>query len=89
MTERLALENISFAQFVKAQLGLFVKTREQLQEERNTAYEEGYEEAKAEFEITVPCSICHKPITIKPNSNLHKAVIRDQGNWYHMSCKKP
>ena len=51
-------------------------------------YEEGYEKARGEYEVWYYCSVCGKPITIMPNSESHKALIRymrDHG-WGHRAC---
>jgi len=39
-------------------------------------YGEGYEKARGEFEVWFYCNICGEPITIRPNSESHKALIQ-------------
>ena len=51
---------------------------------------EGHNHAREEFEITYPCSVCGKPITMKPRSKSHKAIMgymKEQG-WGHSNCVK-
>jgi hypothetical protein len=38
-------------------------------------FEDGYEVAQEEYEITYPCSVGEKPITMKSGSKSHKALI--------------
>ena len=51
---------------------------------------EGHEQAREEFEITYPCSVCGKPINMKPGSESHKAMIdyMNEHGWGHGKCGK-
>ena len=51
---------------------------------------EGHEQAREEFEISYPCSVCGKPITIKPGSESHKAMVgyMKEHGWGHGNCVK-
>ena len=49
---------------------------------------EGYGKAELEFKVTYPCSVCGKPIVMKPGSESHiamKGYMREHG-WEHSSC---
>lgn len=55
---------------------------------QDEGYEDGLELAKEEYEITYPCSVCGKPIAMKPRSESHKAMIgyMKEHGWGHGSC---
>ena len=51
---------------------------------------QGHEQAREEFEISYPCSVCGKPITMKPGSESHKAMVgyMKEHGWGHGNCVK-
>lgn len=51
---------------------------------------EGHDQAREEFEITYPCSVCGKPMHMKPGSKDHIAMIRymKEHGWHHGDCEK-
>ena len=57
-------------------------------EGRDVGYILGYHEAEEEFKITYPCSICGKPILVRPGSKSHKDIIAHmkEYGWAHSEC---
>lgn len=51
----------------------------------------GYIEGERDYEIWLYCSICGMPMTIRPNSPSHKALIQLalQNGWRHVQCPIP
>ena len=50
--------------------------------------EDGFKEARKQYEITFPCSICGKPMTMYPDGKMHnkmKGIIKE-GGWAHSDC---
>jgi len=48
----------------------------------------GFDEARKQYEITFPCSICGEPMTMYPDDNMHnkmKGFIKE-GGWAHSDC---
>jgi hypothetical protein len=76
---------ISFADFVRESLDIQKPDIEAIWE---AGRQEGYFQAKSEFEIWCFCHRCRKPITILPNSKLHKALIEYMlaKGWGHTNC---
>ena len=57
---------------------------------RDEGFEEGYYHAQEDFEITYLCSVCGRPIDMKPGGEGHKAMVmymKEKG-WGHKSCAK-
>ena len=55
---------------------------------QDEGFENGYNQAREEFEITYPCRACGKPMTMKPSSQSHKEMVdymKEQG-WRHKNC---
>lgn len=78
---------ISFAQFVKSQLGIVKLEMPDVKKIDIEAYKEGYAEATNEYRIQFKCQRCGKPMTVIPNSKLHKAIIDHlEGLWSHANC---
>ena len=53
-------------------------------------YDEGWDDGKEEFEITIPCFKCDGPMLLRPGSKMHKSAIdllQDRG-WHHGECPK-
>ena len=87
LKQRLEDQGVSFADFVKEQLGQQVKMPN-IKEIKQKATEEGYEEATQKWQIVYPCAVCGKPIVMTPNSEDHKAMqgfMKQQG-WRHGNC---
>lgn len=82
------LGGISFADFVKDSLGLLQLKMPATEEIRERARDEGYNQAKEEYQIWYYCAVCGKRIDVGPNSDSHKAMIghMKQNGWGHKSC---
>jgi len=80
------LGEVSFADFVKDALGTLQLKMPDVKAISKTAREEGYKQAKKDYEIWYFCKVCRKPITISPNSDSHKAVIGHMEGWRHTAC---
>lgn len=55
---------------------------------KDAGYMLGYDEAEEEFKITYPCSVCGKPLVMRPGDKDHiamKGYMREHG-WEHSSC---
>ena len=55
---------------------------------QDEGFENGYNQAREEFEITYPCRACGKRMTVKPSSQSHKEMVdymKEQG-WRHKNC---
>ena len=85
--KRLKDNGLSFADFVKSQLGVLELKIPDVKKIQNEAYQKGYAKAINEYRIQLLCQKCWKPMTVMPNDNLHKA-IREQieGVWFHSNC---
>jgi len=84
------LGGVSFADFVKDSLGLLQLKMPDIEEIKDTAACEGYNQATEDCQIWYYCAGCRKRIDIEPNDNAHKAIIgymKDKG-WAHASCHK-
>ncbi len=57
---------------------------------REEGWSEGYDSAEREFKITYLCSVCGKPIEMKPGSESHKAMVgyMKEHRWGHVTCVK-
>jgi hypothetical protein len=82
------LGGVSFADFVKDSLGLLQLKMPDIEEIKNAAWNEGYEEAGKEYCIWYPCCVCGKEILMEPNTEAHKAMIgyMKEHGWGHKSC---
>ena len=81
------LGGVSFADFVKESLGLIQPDIEEIKE---TAWSEGYNQAEKDYQIWYYCAVCRKRIDMSPNGNDHKAMIgymKERG-WAHASCHR-
>ena len=84
------LGGASFADFVKDSLGLLQLKMPDVEEIKEIARGEGYNQAAEDYEIWYYCAVCRKRIDISPNGNDHKAMIgfmKDHG-WGHASCHR-
>ncbi len=84
------LGGISFADIVNDALGLLQLKMPDIKEIREKAYDEGYDEAKKDYQIWYYCSVCGKRIDMSPNGDSHKAMIgfMKEHGWAHASCQR-
>jgi hypothetical protein len=77
---------ISLAEFIRESLEIQKPKIEAIWE---AGREQGYSQAKNEFEIWYFCHRCSEPITILPNSKSHKALIEYMfvKGWRHANCR--
>ncbi|GAJ02420.1 unnamed protein product [marine sediment metagenome] len=82
------LGGLSFADFVKDSLGLLQLKMPDIEEIKETAWAEGYDQAKKTHRIWYFCAVCQKRIDVVPNSDSHKAIIgyMKEHGWGHASC---
>jgi len=82
------LGGIAFADFVKDSLGILQLKMPDVEEIRETASGEGYNQATEEYQIWYYCAVCGKRIDMEPNGNDHKAMIgyMKEPGWGHPSC---
>ena len=82
------LGGVSFADFVKDALGLLELKMRNIEEIKERAWDEGYNQGADECEIWYYCAVCRKRIDMKPNSDSHKAMIgyMKEHGWGHASC---
>ena len=85
--KRLKDNGLSFADFVKSQLGVLELKIPDVKTIQKEAYQKGYTQAKNDYRIQLLCNKCGKPMSVSPDSKLHKAM-RDkfEGLWFHTSC---
>jgi len=64
--------------------------KEEIEKEKDTSYHngynKGYEDAKEEYRITYPCTVCGEPVTMTPGDKSHREVKECLKNWGHESC---
>jgi len=84
------LGGVSFADFVKDSLGLLQLKMPDIEEIKETASGEGYNQAIKDYQIWYYCAVCRKRIDIEPNDNSHKAMIAymKEHGWAHASCHR-
>jgi len=84
------LGGISFADFVKDSLGLLQLKMPDIEEIKETASGEGYDQAMEEYQIWYYCAVCRKRIDMSPNGNDHKAMIgfMKEHGWAHAGCHR-
>jgi hypothetical protein len=82
------LGGVSFADFVKDSLGLLQLKIPDTAEIKETAYDEGYDQAVEDWQIWYYCAVCGKRIDMDPNNDDHKAMIdyMKEHGWGHPSC---
>ena len=87
LQKRLDDADLSFAQFVKSQLGILELEWPDLEEIDRKAYQEGLAEATNKYRIQIKCQRCGEPITVMPHSQMHE-TIKDhlEGLWHHTNC---
>lgn len=52
------------------------------------AYKKGYSSAQTKYEITLPCSVCKKPMIILPQDVVHKHMQSTMAGWRHSTCSE-
>jgi len=85
--------NLSYGAFIKKLLMGYINP---YGDGRKTGYTEGYkagseagyENGKEEYRIWYNCNVCGNPLTIKPNSEAHEAVLKlmKDAGWGHAKC---
>jgi hypothetical protein len=86
-------EGKSFADVLKTGLGILevrVKDEEEIRKKGHAeGYSEGYEEAERLYEITYPCKVCGKTITVTSESE-KEAINRymQEHGWGHTECRE-
>ena len=87
LDKRLKDNGLSFADFVKSQLGIVQLKIPDIKKIQSEAYQKGYAKATNDYRIQLFCRKCGKPMTVTPNDNLHKAMRNQfEGTWFHSSC---
>jgi len=84
------LGGVSFADFVKDSLGLLQLRIPDIEEIRETAWGEGYDQAEKEYQIWYYCNVCGERMDMSPNDDDHKAMIglMKEHGWGHKSCHR-
>ena len=84
------LGGVSFAEFVKDSLGLQQLKIPDIEEIKERAWDEGYNQAVEDYQIWYFCSVCGKRIEMSPNDDDHKAMIgyMKEHGWGHANCHK-
>ena len=84
------LGGVSFADFVKDSLGLLQLKMPDIEEIKETAWGEGYDQAEKDCQICYYCAVCGERMEMLPNSDSHKAMIdyMKEHGWGHASCHK-
>ena len=82
------LGGISFADFVKDALGLLQLRIPDTEEIKQTAWNEGYDQAVQNYQIWYFCAECGERIDMEPDGDSHKAMIgyMEEHGWGHASC---
>ncbi len=82
------LGGVSFAEFVKDSLGLQQLKMPNIEEIKERAWDEGYNQAVEDCQIWYFCSVCGKRMKMSPNDDDHKAMIgyMKEHGWRHKSC---
>ena len=81
------LGGISFAEFIKQSLGLI---QPDIEEIKDQAGHEGYDQATEDCQIWYYCAVCGKRIDMSPNSDSHKGIIgyMKEHGWGHTICHR-
>jgi flagellar biosynthesis/type III secretory pathway protein FliH len=82
------LGGVSFAIFIKDALGIQQAKMPDIEEIKEKAYDEGYEQGKKDYRIWSFCAVCREPIFIQPNTEMHKALMKHMDGWRHGDCAK-
>ena len=82
------LGGVSFADFAKDSLGLLQLKMPDIEEIKETAWGEGYDQAEKDHQIWYYCNVCGKRMEMSPNDDAHKAMIgyMEEHGWGHVSC---
>ena len=82
------LGGVSFADFVKDALGIQQAKMPDIEEIKEQAGHEGYNQAAEDCQIWYYCAVCGKRINVEPDSDSHKAIIgyMKEHGWSHSSC---
>ena len=84
------LGEVSFADFVKDSLGLLQLKMPDIEEIKETAWNEGCNRAIRNYQIWYYCNVCGKRIDVKPTDDSHKTMIgyMKEHGWGHASCHR-
>jgi hypothetical protein len=87
LKQRLEDLGVSAADFIKESLGLIHTDIEEIKE---SAFSEGYDQAIEDYEIWYYCNVCGKRMSMSPSGDDHKAMIgyMKEHGWGHASCHK-
>ena len=89
LQKRLDDAGLSFAQFVKSQLGVLKLKKPDIKMIEKEAYRKGYAKAVNGYRIQLLCNICGEPMTVRPKSDLHEAIRGHlEGEWSHTNCQE-
>ncbi len=89
LKKRLDDADLSFAQFVKTQLGILELEWPDVEEIDREAYQEGLAEATNKYRIQIKCLRCGEPITVRPHSQMHETIRAHlEGLWSHKNCRE-
>ena len=82
------LGGISFADFGKDSQGVLQLKLPDVEEIKEKAYDEGYDQAVEDWQIWYYCAVCRKRMDMSPNSYSHKAMIgyMKEHGWRHKRC---
>jgi len=84
------LGGVSFADFVKDSLGLLQLKIPDIEEIKEKASDEGYDQAVEAWQIWYYCAACGERIDMDLNDDDHKAMIdyMKEHGWGHPSCHR-
>ncbi|GAI90851.1 unnamed protein product [marine sediment metagenome] len=84
------LGGVSFADFVKDALGIQQAKMPDIEEIKEQAYNEAYDQAKKNYQIWYYCAECRERINVEPDSDSHKAMIgfMKEHGWAHANCHR-
>ncbi len=84
------LGGVSFADFVKDSLGLLQLKMPDVEDIKDKAWGEGYDQAEKDYQIWYFCNVCGKRMEMSPDDDDHKAMIgyMKEHRWGHVSCHK-
>jgi len=88
LKQRLDDLGVSAADFIKESLDLQQARMPNIEEIKERACDEGYNQAIDDYQIWYYCAVCRERIDMEPNSDSHKAMIgyMKEHGWGHTSC---
>lgn len=90
LKEHLATRGASFADFVRESLGAQQLKMPDMEEIKEKAWNEGYDQAEEDYEIFFYCSVCNKRVAVLSGSKCHQEIMRylREAGWGHATCIK-